>query len=183
MTESYTRRNNRLPGYNYSNNGVYYITICANNRKSIFGEIKNVKCVGGGLAPPRIELSIIGKIINNQWNNIPNQYENIHIDEYVIMPNHFHGIIIRDGTSPSPTYLGRIIGSFKSQCAVDYLKYIRKNNLNLSARIWQRNYYDHIVRNGKTLHNIRQYIKDNPATWDNDVENPNRTGNIKLELM
>ena len=97
------------------------------------------------------------------------------------MPNHFHGIIIRDGASPSPTYLGRIIGSFKSQCAVDYLKYIRKNNLNLSAKIWQRNFHDHIIRNDKSLNKIRGYIINNPATWENDIENPDRIGNIKTD--
>ncbi|MFA5271769.1 MAG: transposase [Candidatus Omnitrophota bacterium] len=181
-----TRRSIRLPGYNYSTNGAYYITICANNRKCIFGEVKNTKCVGAGLAPAHnktIELSIIGGIIDKQWRNIPNQFENTNIYEYVIMPNHFHGIIIiqnegnkRAAARAAPTYLGQIIGSFKSKCVVDCLKYIRINNLNLSAKIWQRSLYDHIIRNDKSLNNIRQYICNNPATWDSDMENPHKKG-------
>jgi len=187
MPELFSRRSNRLPGYNYSSNGAYYITICANNRKCLFGEIKYAKCVGAGLVPARndtlrrIKLSTIGKIINDEWNDIPNQYKNIYVDEYVIMPNHFHGIIMigdgennRAATRAAPTHLGRIIGSFKSRCTVNHLKCIRKYNLDISTKIWQRNYHDHIIRNDKSLNKIRKYIRNNPLTWNSDIENPDR---------
>ena len=90
------------------------------------------------------------------------------------MPNHIHGILIinkRDEASASPTYLGKIIRSFKSKCVIDYLNYIETNNINDSAKIWQRNYHDHIIRNEKSLNQIRKYITDNPANWDTDENN------------
>jgi len=169
-------------GYDYSNDGMYFITICAINRECIFGEIDNV---GAGLAPARIkgrpqgsplhahiELTKIGQIIDTHWRNIPNQYNNIQIDEYVIMPNHIHGILIKRATARvAPTYLGQVIGSFKSKCVIGYLKYIRKNNLNKFAKIWQRSFYDHIIRNETSLRKIREYIIDNPLTCQFDIEN------------
>ena len=84
----------RLKKYDYSKNGYYYITICSKNRSNIFCEIENV--VGAALASAHvnIKLSKIGQIIDHQWNDIPNQYENIELDKYVIMPNHIHGILI-----------------------------------------------------------------------------------------
>ena len=111
------------------------------------------------------ELSPIGKIIEQQWNNIPNHYEHINLDEYVIMPNYIHGILIietgmdasrqtRADARPAPT-VSDIIGSFKSRCAVEYLRYIKNNNLNMSGKIWQRSFYDHVIRNERSLNAIR----------------------------
>ncbi|MCQ9207999.1 MAG: transposase [Omnitrophica bacterium] len=194
MSTKYTRRaSSRLMGYDYSTNGIYYITICAVNRQCIFGKIDNNMPVGAGLAPARrkgrpqgsplhapahniapvcIELTEIGQIIDTHWRNIPNQYKNIEIDGYIIMPNHIHGILIKRATARvAPTSsLGQIIGSFKSKCAIDCLKYIRKNNLNKSAKIWQRSFYDHIIRDERSLHKIRKYIINNPLTWQFDIE-------------
>ena len=88
------RKPTRLKNYDYALKGYYFITICSKNRESIFGKYKNI--VGAGLVSARdkIELSIIGKIIDKQWNDLPNQYDNIALDQYVIMPNHLHGIVI-----------------------------------------------------------------------------------------
>ena len=96
-------KNNRLKNYDYSEIGWYFITVCSRDRKNIFGEINN-KYVGEGLAPSRdnatvryknnIKLSKIGKIIDKQWNDIETQYDNIDLDQYIIMPNHIHGILI-----------------------------------------------------------------------------------------
>ena len=164
--------------YDYSQSGYYFVTICAKNRECIFSKINNGSYVGAGLAPaqnknPAVKLTIIGKIIDKHWRDIPNKYENVNIDEYMIMPNHMHGIlIIRATARVAPTYLGQIIGSFKSRSADDYLKYINKNGINKSAKIWQRNYYDHIIRNEKSLYTMRVYIKNNPLNWQFDVENP-----------
>ena len=88
------------------------------------------------------------------------------------MPNHIHGILIvdkREGASPSPT-ISNIIGSFKSKCSLEYLKYIKRNNLNISGQIWQRSFYDHIIRNEKSLNKIREYISNNPENWEQDIE-------------
>ena len=110
MTKLSTRRSVCLAKYNYSQPGQYFITICSQNRKCIFGQIQNTKCVGAGLAPARIELTNIGKIIDQQWRDIPNQYKNIEIDEYIVMPNHIHGIvIIRAAVRAAPTYLSQCI--------------------------------------------------------------------------
>jgi len=152
---------------------MYFVTICARNRECLFGGINN-PYVGAGLAPAHIELTAIGQIIDIHWQDIPNQHRHVNIDEYIIMPNHIHGIlIIRAAARAAPT-LGQVIGAFKSRCVIDYLKYIRHNNLNELAKIWQRNYYDHIIRNDKSLTKIRQYIINNPATWADDRENVNR---------
>ena len=113
MQKLLTRKNNRLKNYDYSEIGAYFITIGSKNKENIFGEYN--RCVREGLASSRnnIQLSIIGQIINNQWKDIKKQYGNIELDEYIVMPNHLHGILIinninynkREGASPSPTYL------------------------------------------------------------------------------
>ena len=104
MPKLLTRKQNRLPNYDYSNEGFYFVTICSKDRKNIFAKINNKDIVGTGLVPVRIELTKIGEIIDKQWKNIKNQYDNVELDEYIIMPNHIHGILIinkRDGASPS----------------------------------------------------------------------------------
>ncbi len=176
MQELTIRKLNRLKDYDYSMDGYYFVTVCSNNRQNILGEYdKNI--VGTGLAPVRyknnIKLSKIGQIIDNQWNNIPNQYENIELDQYTIMPNHIHGILIihkRTGASPVPT-ISTIIGSFKSKSSIEYLKYIKQNNLNISGQIWQRSFYDHVIRNERSLNAIREYISLNPENWEQDIDN------------
>ena len=119
---------------------------------------------------------MIGKIIDDQWNDIPNQFDHVEIDTYTIMPNHFHGIIqIKNGNSrredarPSPTLPG-IICSFKSQCTNEYIKYIKQHNLEISAKIWQRSFHDHIIRNERSLNAIREYILDNPDNLEQDID-------------
>ena len=100
--------------YDYALNGYYFITICSKNRENIFGNYN--KNVGAPLACARIELSKIGQIIDKQWNNIINQYDHIELDQYTIMPNHLHGILIinyRAEASAAPT-LSQIIRSFNS---------------------------------------------------------------------
>ena len=142
---------------------------------------------------PTLLLTTVGRIIEKNWRKITNR--NVKTDAFVIMPNHVHGIIIIKphslyvgaGLAPAldsgqprglplqhktvPT-LGDIIGAFKSRCIRDYLKYIDENDLNESAKIWQRNYYEHIIRDRKELAAIRNYIKSNPANWAADEENP-----------
>ncbi len=153
--------------------GWYFVTVCSNNKENIFGEYKN--SVGEGLASSLydITLSNIGEIINKQWNNVKNQYDNIESDQYIIMPNHIHGILIidkREDARPSPT-ISDIMCAFKSKCTVEYIKYIEQNNLNISGKIWQRSFHDRIIRNDKSLDEIQKYIINNPANWDTDENN------------
>ncbi len=177
MQKLISRKLNRLKNYNYSDDGRYLITVCSKNRENIFGEYDN-KIVGEGLAPSRykdnIKLSKLGQIIDKQWNDIENQYDVVILDQYIIMPNHIHGILIinkRTGASPVPT-VSNIIGTFKSKTSVEYLQYIKKNNLHIPGLIWQRSFYDHVIRNDASLQNIREYIVNNPLKWDDDENNP-----------
>jgi len=186
MTKPSTRKQIRLKNYDYANNGYYFITIDSINRKNIFGEINN-KRVGAPLACARnnIKLSTIGQIIKNQWDNIPNEYNNIELDHSVIMPNHLHGIIVinkRAQASGAPT-ISQIIRSFKSKSTMEYLTYIKQNNLNVSGKIWQRSFYDHIIRNEESLNKIREYIINNPAQWAEDEENPDNFDKMKTEKI
>lgn len=170
------RKPNRLSNYNYSSNGIYFVTICSKNRLNIFSEI-NTNSVGTGLAPVRLHLTRIGNIIDKHWQTIPKDNDNIELDQYIIMPNHIHGIIQikkRTGASPVPT-LSKIIGSFKSKSSLEYLKYIEQNNLDVSGQIWQRSFYDHVIRSEESLSEIREYIINNPLNWENDRNNIRKT--------
>ncbi len=155
---------------------MYFVTICSKDRKNIFTEIK--PNAGAGLASARFKLTELGQIININWQNIENQYDNIGLDRFIIMPNHIHGILIineygnRADTRPAPT-LSDIVCSFKSKCSVEYLKYIKQNDLNISYQIWQRSFHDHVIRNEKSLREIREYIVNNPLNWDIDKNNIN----------
>ena len=132
MTQLKSRKTIRLKNYDYSSNGYYFITLCSRDRKNLFGQLKNA--VGAPLACARhdnIEWSYLGQIIDKQWNDLMIHYENIIWDDYIIMPNHIHGIIIvnkRAEASAAPT-IAQIIRSFKSRSAMEYLKIIKKNKL------------------------------------------------------
>jgi REP element-mobilizing transposase RayT len=162
--DKYRIPSNRLPNWDYSNNGYYFITICTKERKHYFGEIINNK----------MQLSNIGEIVQKYWLTIPNHFPFVELDESIIMPNHIHGIIVirenkcRDGACPVSTEhensIGNIVGSFKSIIT----KYA---NCHQIPFYWQPRFYDRIVRNEKEFFRIRQYIKDNLLNWDEDRNN------------
>ena len=152
----------RLPGYDYSQEGAYFITICTHKMHNLFGVMdKN-----------RVILNNFGKLVVSEWYRTAELRVNVEIyaDEFIIMPNHFHGIIwIHDvgatgsvarvnSTGIQPNSLGSIIGQFKSQVTRRINK-LRGTPRNL---VWQRNYYDRIIRNVKELNSIRGYIENNP---------------------
>jgi len=191
--ERHRRKSNRLKGYDYSQSGMYYITICTRDRENLLSKIE---INGGvGLAPTlnnaaKSVLTRIGEIVDRNWTEIPDHFPNIVLDEYVIMPNHFHGILIvksgdRENAVPErapasdapPLSLGSIIGSFKSRCVVENLKHIKENGLDETGKIWQRNYHDQIIRNEDDLKRFRKYIRDNPKNWLNDENNPEKIRN------
>ncbi|RKY36154.1 MAG: transposase, partial [Candidatus Omnitrophota bacterium] len=152
------RKQNRSTNYDYSNNGYYYVTICTDNRVEWLGNIAN-----GQMA-----INPYGIICQQCWLDLPNYY-NIFLDSYIIMPNHFHGVLIidnsnkREGYKPSPTdklySLSEIICGFKTFSSKQINKTIKINN----KFKWQRSFHDHIIRNDKSLNNIREYIINNPA--------------------
>lgn len=157
---AYNRRTLRLKGYDYSSNGSYFITICTKDRNEYFGSInlqKGCECIDIR------HLNEYGYIIESGWMNIANIYENIEIDQYIIMPNHIHGIIhISVSNNMFTKSLNHIIGQFKSSMT----KQLKRNGLDLFE--WQRNYYEHIIRNEQELNNIREYIINNPMNWNKD---------------
>ena len=165
MTQKIRRKSIHLKEYDYSSTGYYFVTICTQNREEIFGKIE----FGS------MKLNKYGKIANQIWKGIPNHYTNVELDEFVIMPNHIHGIIIIDenvGTEQCsvPTHYGllsKIVKSFKEI----FIKTIHIQFEDYQFK-WQRSFYDRIIRNDKELFNIRQYITNNPLQWELDNENP-----------
>ena len=176
-SQKHHRRSIRLKGYDYSQAGAYYVTIVTWHRDCIFGQVLNEE----------MYLNDLGKIADECWRAIPEHFPNVDLGVHVIMPNHAHGIIvIRYDNSPSivgathwvaptpgtrpkgpkPNSLGAIIGSYKS--AVSYRIHKELNAIG----VWQRNYYEHIIRDEQDLQNKTDYINANPSLWDEDENNP-----------
>jgi putative transposase len=143
----------RLPGYDYSQNGAYFITICTLNRHSIFGEVLTGE----------MQLNTCGEIAQNCWDDLPNHYKHIELDAFVIMPNHVHGIVLIFEQNPKHG-LPEIVRAFKSYTTKRINRYEETSN----RTIWQRSYYDVILRNEKDLNIRRQYIQANPRRWTED---------------
>lgn len=126
----------------------------------------------GRVANGEMVLNDAGKMIAEQWNALPERFPNIDLDVYQIMPEHFHGVIVISGaTLPAfptkqPT-LGEIIGAFKSITTNEYIKGVKHYDWpHFEKRLWQRNYYEHVVRDDTDMNRIRKYIQSNPANWD-----------------
>ena len=150
MVNFYSRKSPRIPDYDYSNNGFYFVTICTHNKECIFGKPE--------------KLSEYGTIAWNEAHSIENHYDNVKVDCCVVMPNHIHAIIVIDhphGESHG-TNLNTIIGQYKSGVT----RKIRDISPNLI--VWQRSYHDHIIRNEKQYQIIREYIDTNPQRWLED---------------
>ncbi len=171
--QKHHRRSIRLQGYDYSRPGGYYATIVVEGRECLFGEIVNGEMV----------LNDYGRIVAEAWQWLQEQYPYVELLAWVIMPNHIHGIIIihedgRGGSRSAPTGmvkrkpLGGLIGAFKT-VSTKKINLLRKTE---GAVIWQRNYYEHIIRDDDDYNRIRLYILDNPAAWDDDDENPAKVG-------
>lgn len=171
--EKHHRRSIRLQGYDYSQPGAYFITICTKDRKYLFGNIIDGKMV----------LNEYGKIAQQCWLDIPLHYQNVELNEFVVMPNHVHGIIIININDTVGTIhelplhelplqkqqrrlmtLPKIIGRFKMNSA----KQINQLRQTPGIPLWQRNYYEHIIRNKHELNRIKEYIINNPLKWELD---------------
>jgi REP element-mobilizing transposase RayT len=180
------RKPNRLKNFDYSTSGYYYVTICTKNRECWFGEIINKKMI----------LNKIGNIVNKCWREIPQHYRNVSLDEFIIMPNHIHGIVVikrlnnnqstvGTGHCPVPTInkqnnhyglLSKIINGFKNMST----KTIRKQMCSFQ---YQRSFYDNIIRNEQSLNEIRKYIQENPINWDNDRNNLNKMKSVTINSV
>jgi putative transposase len=173
FTNKYRVESSRLKGWDYSNSAAYYVTICTKDMAKHFGEI----------ARGKVLFSKSGKIINEEWQATGVLRKNVILDEYIVMPNHFHAIIFIVKSDNSKLYstsgyettqrvvsthptlkansLGSIIGQFKTKCT----KRIREFN---SDFYWQDKFYDRIIRNDKELNSVREYIYYNPIKWAKD---------------
>ena len=171
MISSKHRRSIRLNGYDYSTKGSYFVTICTLNRKCLFGNIETRE----------IKLNNIGEIVKRYWKEIPQHFPHVMPGDYVIMPNHIHGIlVIEDGTvgaknfSPSqvgsPRGTSKTIGSVIRGFKIGVTKWIRQHTK--IEHIWQRNFYEHVIRDEDELNLVREYIQNNPKRWEMDRENP-----------
>lgn len=156
------RRSIRIKNYDYSQAGAYFITLCVQNREWVFGEIIDRK----------MQLSPAGENVFLQWTNLPQRFSGLELDVFVVMPNHFHAIIsinsVGQGAalgaaSGAPT-VGRILRAFKSISAIEGNRVLKRSN----QPFWQRNYWEHVIRNEKELMTLRQYILNNPAQWELD---------------
>jgi REP element-mobilizing transposase RayT len=181
------RRFIRLRGYDYSQEGLYFVTTCTQNRACLFGNITD----------GAMRLNEIGRMVENEWLKLPERFNNVVLDVFQIMSNHFHGIlqIVGAGLAPAPNdsvacdnragmdnneatahnratarvapTIGNIIGAFKSLVTNECLKIFKSKNEYL-GKLWQHNYYEHIIRDHNDYARIAGYIADNPANWAND---------------
>lgn len=190
----YHRRSIRLRGWDYSEPGWYYITLVLKDREKLFGDV-----VGD-----EVRLSTFGKIVRATWLEIPKRFTDAQLDEFIIMPDHLHGIIVledplvgaihespqrtksperkkslhREGRETRQEYINRrrkmtlskLVGWFKMNSS----KAINLQRQTPGVPVWQRNYYEHIIRNDADLYRIRTYIEHNPFQWSLDEQNPDR---------
>lgn len=167
------RHSIRLNHYDYSQPGAYFITICTYSRKCMLGNINSEMA----------ELFSTGNVAKKFWLEIPKHFQNVELNQFIIMPNHIHGIIMIYDHKPVgvqyieplreskyqhiiPGSIGSIIRSYKSAVT----RWCNKNNYQNFQ--WQRNYYERVVRNENELNQIREYIQNNPLKWELDRENP-----------
>ena len=164
------RRSIRLKGYDYSQAGMYFLTICTYNRQCLFGEV--VEDFDGTAT---IKLNRCGEIVRDAWLRTPVLRPNVVLGEWVIMPNHIHAVVIilerktavssppSPFQSPSQT-VGAIVRGFKASVT----KQINDHHATTAVPVWQRNYWEHIIRNEASYGKIANYITNNPNTWQTD---------------
>lgn len=195
LNQKFNKRSSlRLKGYDYSKAGLYFITICCQNRINRFGVVENGE----------MNLNEYGQIAHDEWLKLSQRFSNFELDAFQIMPNHMHAILalnehtVDAGFSPasktntnemsqpnrpqprrfaatSPqknavTTVSDIVGAYKSLVANACLKIFKTNNKTM-GKLWQRNYYEHIIRNDKSYKTISEYIINNPKNWEEDKLN------------
>jgi putative transposase len=168
----------RLNGRDYSAPGLYFVTICASQKRCVLGRVEN----------KRVELTVLGRITRESWIAIPLHFPRVNLHSFVIMPNHVHGIIEivkagpaqhaarLQGRQPSASQyltsgsLSVIVRSFKAEVSRR-----GREELLYQGRIWQPNYYDRVIRDGREFADASRYILENPQNWERDLENPSAT--------
>lgn len=164
--------------YDYSETGAYFVTVCTQSRRELFGTVDVTD----------VRLTEIGQIVADRWAALPRHHCNLRLDAFVVMPNHVHGALLlgadratgaagraptvlpRRFGAPDPSSLSTIVGSFKSSAT----KHVNLARGTPGKTLWQRNYFEHVIRDDDDLIAIRQYIADNPAQWTLDEYHPAR---------
>ena len=180
----HSRRTIRIEGYDYSLPGAYFVTLCTQNRECLYGVVEEEEML----------LNDFGKIVDEEWRKTPFIRPDVEFDTFIVMPNHLHGIIMiheratapgidthgarPHGAKPRPASgrpkgapsgsLGAIVGQFKSASA----RRINRTRSVPGSAVWQRGFYEHVIRSEESLARIREYIVGNPAKWAEDKYNP-----------
>jgi REP element-mobilizing transposase RayT len=171
MPDRHNRRSIRLDGYDYAQPGAYFVTVCTRDRTCLFGHVVNGE----------MHLNEASEIAQRCWEDIPHHFPLVELDAFVVMPNHVHGVIVVPGrgtacraptteqfAKPSVGSIPTIVRSYKSSVT----RYVNLARGAPGTPVWQRNYYEHVVRNEAELMAIREYILANAARWDDDENNP-----------
>ena len=154
MKASFGKRQSlRLRNYDYALPGAYFFTICTYDRSPLFGQINDSHVV----------LNEMGNIVAQTWPELSARFQNLRLDEFVVMPDHIHGIVQKGAINLAPT-LGGIIRTFKALCTYRIHRAIK----NAPAKIWQRNYHERVIRDESELNRFREYIRNNPEQWTLD---------------
>ncbi len=132
----------RLHGFDYRLTGYYFITICTYSRRPRFGSIRDEQTI----------LNNAGRIVTNTWRDLPHHYSNLHLDEFIVMPNHFRAIAILEGKGHG---LSEIVRGFKTWSA----RRVNQFESKLGTPVWQQSFYDHVIRDDKDLDSIREYCQ------------------------
>ena len=156
------RKSPRLQGYDYTQEGAYFITICVQNRRSLFGKITE----------NTFTRNAAGDMVTVWWEKLPEKFPDIELDEYIVMPNHFHGIVVINQVLDSKEFTGLpdVMRWFKTMTTNDYIRGVQTGQWErFEKKLWQRSYHDHIIRNEQGLKKIRDYIVNNPQRWQEDT--------------
>ena len=156
------RRSIRLQDFDYSSPGAYFVTIVVHGRLCLFGEV----------ADGEMRLNEIGKLVQGIWEGLSSHYPHVQLDAFVIMPNHVHGIVLMDDAERDEVRHGlpEVVRGFKSFSA----KEVNRVRGVVGQALWQRGFFDHVIRDEVGLARIRTYIEENPGKWEEDPENPAR---------
>jgi putative transposase len=183
-SKDHHRRSIRLRDYDYARPGGHFVTIVTQGRKCLFGEIVEAE----------MQLNDVGRMVEAVLNNFPKHYSRVECEAFVVMPNHVHAVIVLVGAGPrarpaptgqpqgvAPTIktslsLPDVVHRFKTLTTKQYIDGVKQYGWrHFVGGLWQRNYFEHVIRDEASLNRIRQYILDNPARWEFDRENPDAT--------
>ena len=144
-SETYTRRNSkRLPFYDYRSSGAYFVTVCTEKRQRV------------------LEIPMIRGALLERWEEIPERFPGVGVDVFVVMPDHVHGILWLDGTLKGTPSLGTVVGAFKGLVTIAWRNYHKEVGRPCVSRLWQVDYYEHVIRNEDDLERTREYVLNNP---------------------